>query len=208
MHLSGNRNFEGRISPWIKRQLPGVSPPLVVAYALAGTTDIDLDHPTRLGSDNEGNDVFLSRYLAEPSRRATRTIAADCDVKPDHVHRAQYAVVQSMVRRNGERSISGAEGDVFANGTNRSRPTFAGTAVFRRGRCMPSRTHHRSPTIERRPGALVNAQRFSVTTDHISPAGSRSRSDGTGRSKYLQENGVFASRTSTATAAAAAITRS
>ena len=56
--LSGNRNFEGRINPHIKANYLA-SPPLVVAYALAGTVDIDLSSDP-IGQDEEGNDVFLS----------------------------------------------------------------------------------------------------------------------------------------------------
>jgi aconitate hydratase len=55
--LSGNRNFEGRIHPWVKANYLA-SPPLVVAYALAGTVDIDLAHEP-IGKDNDGNDVYL-----------------------------------------------------------------------------------------------------------------------------------------------------
>ncbi|SMO60840.1 aconitate hydratase AcnA [Fodinibius sediminis] len=55
--LSGNRNFEGRIHPWVKANYLA-SPPLVVAYALAGTVDIDLEHEP-LGQDKDGNDVYL-----------------------------------------------------------------------------------------------------------------------------------------------------
>ena len=55
--LSGNRNFEGRISPDIKANYLA-SPPLVVAYAIAGTVDIDLQHDP-IGQDAEGRDVFL-----------------------------------------------------------------------------------------------------------------------------------------------------
>ena len=56
--LSGNRNFEGRINPDVKMNYLA-SPPLVVAYAIAGTMDIDLMHDS-LGTDEQGNDVYLA----------------------------------------------------------------------------------------------------------------------------------------------------
>ncbi len=77
--LSGNRNFEGRINPDVKMNYLA-SPPLVVAYALAGTMDIDLNHEP-LGSDAEGKPVYLARHLALPGggrrRRADRGGAGD-----------------------------------------------------------------------------------------------------------------------------------
>ena len=68
--LSGNRNFEGRINPDVKMNYLA-SPPLVVAYALAGTMDIDLDHEP-LGTDSEGKPVLPRRHLAVPGRGEQR----------------------------------------------------------------------------------------------------------------------------------------
>ena len=68
--LVGNRNFEGRINPDVKMNYLA-SPPLVVAYALAGTMDIDLDHEP-LGTDQEGKPVFLDRHLAVAGGGADR----------------------------------------------------------------------------------------------------------------------------------------
>ena len=62
--LSGNRNFEGRINPDVKMNYLA-SPPLVVAYALAGTMDIDLDHEP-LGTDSEGKPVYLADIWPSP----------------------------------------------------------------------------------------------------------------------------------------------
>src|SRR4029079_18860475 len=74
--LSGNRNFEGRIHPHVKMQFLA-SPPLVVAYALAGTVDIDLtSQPIGIGKD--GNDVFL-RDIWPSSDQITQTVAASMD---------------------------------------------------------------------------------------------------------------------------------
>ena len=61
--LSGNRNFEGRISPDVRANYLSL-PPLVVAYALAGTMDIDLINDP-IGSDSSGSPVFLERHLAK-----------------------------------------------------------------------------------------------------------------------------------------------
>ena len=61
--LSGNRNFEGRINPDIKMNYLA-SPPLVVAYAIAGTMDIDLVNDS-LGTDEQGHDVYLEGHLAD-----------------------------------------------------------------------------------------------------------------------------------------------
>src|SRR5207248_9670419 len=69
--LSGNRNFEGRIHPQVKMSFLA-SPPLVVAYALAGTVDIDLTSQP-LGKDRDGNDVFL-RDIWPTSEEIAETI--------------------------------------------------------------------------------------------------------------------------------------
>lgn len=76
--LSGNRNFEGRIHPWVKANYLA-SPPLVVAYALAGTVDIDLSTEP-LGKDSDGNDVYLKDIWP-----TTEEIAAELDnaIRPD-----------------------------------------------------------------------------------------------------------------------------
>ena len=74
--LSGNRNFEGRIHPLVKGNYLA-SPPLVVAYALAGTVDIDLNNEP-LGKDKDGNDVLHERYLAN-TRRNCRSCETDGD---------------------------------------------------------------------------------------------------------------------------------
>ena len=71
--LSGNRNFEGRINPLVKANYLA-SPPLVVAYALAGTTDIDLVTEP-LGKGKDGRDVYLERHLAD-AEEVAKTVAA------------------------------------------------------------------------------------------------------------------------------------
>ena len=73
--LSGNRNFEGRINPHVKANYLA-SPPLVVAYALAGTTDIDLTNEP-LGTGNDGKPVYLQRHLADAAG-SRRTLVEAC----------------------------------------------------------------------------------------------------------------------------------
>ena len=74
--LSGNRNFEGRVHPEVKMNYLA-SPPLVVAYALAGTLDVDLQHRP-LGTGSDGKPVFLERHLALATRKSpTPCIAHD-----------------------------------------------------------------------------------------------------------------------------------
>ena len=68
--LSGNRNFEGRIHPQVKASYLA-SPPLVVAYALAGTANIDLSKDP-LGEDSDGNPVFLKDIWPAPTRSSRR----------------------------------------------------------------------------------------------------------------------------------------
>ena len=72
--LSGNRNFEGRVNPLVQANYLA-SPPLVVAYALAGTTDIDLTNEP-LGKDEDGNPVFLQEIW--PSQDEIRDAGAEC----------------------------------------------------------------------------------------------------------------------------------
>ncbi|MBQ18501.1 MAG: aconitate hydratase AcnA [Planctomycetaceae bacterium] len=170
--LSGNRNFEGRISPWIKANYLA-SPPLVVAYALAGTTDIDLTTQP-LGSDNEGNDVFLSDIW--PSREeATRTIA---DAMTPEMYTGQYEAAADGPPQ--WQSISGAEGDVFdwnESSTYIQEPPFFVD--------MPTEPPPISAISDGRVLVSVND---SVTTDHISPAGSINSDSPAGL--FLQDNGV------------------
>jgi aconitate hydratase len=154
--LSGNRNFEGRINPDTKANYLA-SPPLVVAYALAGRMDLDLTSQP-LGQDRQGNDVYL-RDIWPTQQEITDTVRAA--VKTEQF-RAKYAqVFEGDERWHG---LEIPEGDRFA-WTNEStyirRPTFLSD--------IPA-----EPTP---PGDIEDARALallgdSVTTDHISPAGS------------------------------------
>lgn len=170
--LSGNRNFEGRINPQVKANYLA-SPPLVVAYALAGTTDIDLATEP-IGQDGDGNDVFL-KDIWPTQQEVADAVAGSID--PD-MFRDQYA--QATVGPPEWQEISGADGDLYEwdpKSTYVQEPPFFVD--------MP---------VEPPPIEAINDARVlvmlgdSVTTDHISPAGAIKADAPAG--KYLQENGV------------------
>ena len=170
--LSGNRNFEGRISPDVRANYLA-SPPLVVAYALAGTTDIDLSTEP-IGQDKDGNDVFLKDIW--PSQ-AEVNAALESSINPE-MFRDEYG---KATQGSPEwQAIDGGDGDIFewdAKSTYVQEPPFFVD--------MPA-----EPT----PISSINGARVlvsvgdSVTTDHISPAGAIKADSPAG--KYLQENGV------------------
>jgi aconitate hydratase len=170
--LSGNRNFEGRINPDVKLNYLA-SPPLVVAYALAGTMDIDMVREP-LGSDTEGKPVYLADIWPSPEEVA--------DV-------VQHAVAEEMFTRDyadvftGDdnwRGLSVPEGDTFAwddaSTYVRRPPYFDG---------MPVEPEPVTDIVGARVLAMLGD---SVTTDHISPAGAIKTDSPAG--KYLTEHGV------------------
>jgi len=170
--LSGNRNFEGRVHP-LTRANYLASPPLVVAYALAGTMDIDL-YTEPIGRDRSGKDVFLKEIWPTNAeiREAVRT-AVDANM-----FREKYAdVFRGDALWNG---LEVPEGDRYGwedDSTYVRRPTFF---------------EHLSPEPEPLTdiaGAHVLLMLGdTVTTDHISPAGSIKPDSPAGR--YLVEHGV------------------
>ncbi|MFI5908844.1 aconitate hydratase [Dactylosporangium sp. NPDC051541] len=170
--LSGNRNFEGRINPDVKMNYLA-SPPLVVAYALAGTMDIDLTNdPLGIGSD--GQPVYLRDIWPSP-KEIEDTIASA--LGPDQFS-ARYADV--FAGDEQWRALPTPTGDTFdwaGDSTYvRKPPYFEGMAT------EPSAVTDIS-------GARVLAKLGdSVTTDHISPAGSIKADSPAG--KYLAEHGV------------------
>jgi aconitate hydratase len=170
--LSGNRNFEGRINPDVKMNYLA-SPPLVVAYALAGTMDIDLMNDS-LGTDEKGNDVYLADLWpteAEIDEIISSAIGAEMFTR-------SYADV--FAGDEQWQSLPTPEGEIFdwdADSTYvRKPPYFDG---------MPA-----EPTeVEDISGARVLLKLGdSITTDHISPAGSIKPDSPAGR--YLSEHGV------------------
>ena len=170
--LSGNRNFEGRINPDIKMNYLA-SPPLVVAYALAGSMDVDLFNDP-LGQDQDGNDVFMSDIW--PTAQEVEDVIAD-------------AITSDMFTTD--------YADVFAGDEQwRSLPTPEGKTFA----WDPESTYVRRPPYfdgmpdEPAPVADIEGARVllklgdSVTTDHISPAGAIKKDSPAGR--YLAEHGV------------------
>jgi aconitate hydratase len=169
--LSGNRNFEGRINPDVKMNYLA-SPPLCVAYALAGTMDIDLlDEP--LGQDADGEDVYLKDIWPSAEEVATTVESA---VQSEMFTKSYGEVFEGDERWN---SLEVPEGDRFEWGdsTYVRQPPF-----FEDLQPEPS-------AVEDIEGARVLALLGdSVTTDHISPAGAIKKDSPAAR--YLNEHGV------------------
>jgi len=170
--LSGNRNFEGRVNQHVKANYLA-SPPLVVAYALAGTTDIDLINDP-IGQDTDGNDVFLKDIW--PSQQEISDTVASC-MSPD-MYTTQYS--QATVGPPEWQSIQTSTGELYdwsEKSTYIQEPPFFVD--------MPVDP----PAIKSIEDANVLVSvGDSTTTDHISPAGAIKPSSPAG--KYLQENGV------------------
>ena len=170
--LSGNRNFEGRINPDIKMNYLA-SPPLVIAYALAGTLDIDFDNEP-LGQDDNGKDVFLADIW--PSNEDVEAIIKSS------ITEDMYAEDYADVFTGDEmwQSLDTPDGDLFEWDENstyiRRAPYFDGMGI-------------EPDPVEDIKGARVLAKLGdSVTTDHISPASAIK--PGTPAAKYLDSFGV------------------
>jgi len=170
--LSGNRNFEGRINPDIKMNYLA-SPPLVVAYAIAGTMDLDLTTEP-LGTDSDGNPVMLSDIW--PSPRDVQNVI-DYAVSAD-AFAERYAEVFAGDER--WQSLPTPTGEVFEwDGEStyvRKPPYFEGMQA------QPA------PCTDIAGARVLAKLGDSVTTDHISPAGSIKADSPAG--KYLSDHGV------------------
>ena len=170
--LSGNRNFEGRISPDVKMNYLA-SPPLVIAYGIAGTMDFDFEVDP-LGTDHEGNDVFL-KDIWPTSAEIQETIASSIDRK---MFTDSYADVFKGDER--WRSLPTPEGNTFewddASTYVRKPPYFDG---------MPADPQ---PVVDITGARVLALLGDSVTTDHISPAGNIK--PGTPAAQYLDAHGV------------------
>ena len=170
--LSGNRNFEGRINPDVKMNYLA-SPPLVIAYALAGTMDFDFESQA-LGQDAAGNDVFLADVWPTPEE-VQKTI--DESINSD-MFKTQYAgVFDGDSRWKSLPTPTGATFDWDEKSTYVRRPPY-----FEGMKREPSAVND---IIGARVLALLGD---SVTTDHISPAGSIKVDSPAGQ--YLTEHGV------------------
>ena len=170
--LSGNRNFEGRIQPDVKMNYLA-SPPLVVAYAIAGTMDIDLAGDP-LGHDGDGKPVYLSDIWPTPAE-VQATINSSINAE---MFAKDYADVFAGDER--WRSLPTPTGDTFT--WDRSSTYVRKPPYFEGMTAQPA-------AVTDIAGARVLAKLGdSVTTDHISPAGSIKPDSPAG--KYLTEHGV------------------
>ena len=170
--LSGNRNFEGRIGPDIKANYLA-SPPLVVAYAIAGTVNIDLQNDP-IATDKDGNNVFLKDIW--PTQQEVDDLVAQC------VTREQFTEQYADVFKGSDewQAIDAPQGALYAWD---EKSTYVQEPPF-----------FTDLTPEVKPIALIEGARClaklgdSVTTDHISPAGAIKK--GTPAADYLDANGV------------------
>jgi aconitate hydratase len=170
--LSGNRNFEGRINPDVKMNYLA-SPPLVVAYALAGTMDVDLlDEP--LGQDADGNDVYLHDIW--PSSEEVGRVVEDA-VRSEMFQKSYGEVFEGGEAWN---ALEVPEGDRYAWSDE---STYVRRPSFLEG--VPREPSDRGDVAGARVLAVLGD---SVTTDHISPAGSIK--PGSPAALYLNEHGV------------------
>ncbi len=170
--LSGNRNFEGRINPDVKMNYLA-SPPLCVAYALAGTMDIDITSDP-LGQDEDGNDVYL-RDIWPSAQEVARTVGES--VRAEMFRSSYGEVFAGDERWNG---LDVPEGERFAWD---AQSTYVRLPPYFQG--MPAEPGDVADIAGARVLALLGD---SVTTDHISPAGAIKRDGPAGA--YLRERGV------------------
>jgi aconitate hydratase len=170
--LSGNRNFEGRINPHVKANYLA-SPPLVVAYALAGTINVDFAKDS-LGTGKDGEPVFLKDIW--PTQAEVNTTMASCI---DAVmFKKQYANVGEKNEQWNAIPIKGGElFDFDARSTYIQEPPF-----------FTDLAPQASPIQPIKGARVLVMVGDSVTTDHISPAGNIKKDSPAG--KYLLENGV------------------
>jgi aconitate hydratase len=174
--LSGNRNFEGRIHPQVRMAFLA-SPPLVVAYALAGTVDIDLTSDP-IGTGSDGNPVFLRDIWPAPEE-VRSTVEASMDPES---YRERFATITSG--DDQWRSLPVPEGELYewdSDSTYIAEPPFL-TGVGREAEQV---------TDVKEARVLVQVG-DSVTTDHISPAGSIKAKSPAG--EWLASRGVSADK--------------
>ncbi|TDP57233.1 aconitase [Kocuria sp. AG109] len=170
--LSGNRNFEGRINPDVKMNYLA-SPPLVIAYALAGSMDFDFENDP-LGQDPDGNDVFLKDIWPDPTEVQK--------IIDDSVSTEAYTTEYGTIFDGDERwqSLDTPTGDTFEWDEEstyvRKPPYFEGMAM------------NPEPVEDIHGARVLLKLGDSVTTDHISPAGSFKTDTPAGQ--YLTSHGV------------------
>ena len=170
--LSGNRNFEGRVHPEVKMNFLA-SPPLVVAYALAGTTDLDLTTEP-LGTGSDGKPVYLADIWPTP-QEVSQTVASCVD---SDMFRQSYASV--FEGDANWKAIASPAGTIYAWD---DRSTYVKNPPYFDGMTM---TPPKATDIAGAHALALLGD--SVTTDHISPAGNIARSSPA--AKYLMAQGV------------------
>ncbi|MGV2983757.1 aconitate hydratase AcnA [Microbacterium sp. AGC85] len=170
--LSGNRNFEGRISPDVKMNYLA-SPPLVVAYALAGSMHFDFETDA-LGRDEKGEDVFLKDIWPAPGEIQ--------DIIDSSISREQFIKQYATVFDGDERwtSLPTPTGPIFEWDDQ--------STYVRRPPYFEGMTMELTPVSDITGARVLATLGDSVTTDHISPAGNIKI--GTPAAKYLEEHGV------------------
>jgi aconitate hydratase len=170
--LSGNRNFEGRINPQVRANYLA-SPPLVVAYAIAGHVDMDLTSEP-LGNDSKGQPVFLKDVW--PTQQEVQH-AINSTIRAEMFQKAYEESLRGDERWN---ALEAPTGELFQwdeTSTYVKRPPF-----------FEDMPRHAPPLKDIRGARVLAVLGDSVTTDHISPAGSIQQDGPAG--KYLQEHGV------------------
>ncbi|AXJ95792.1 MULTISPECIES: aconitate hydratase AcnA [unclassified Sphingomonas] len=170
--LSGNRNFEGRVSPDVRANFLA-SPPLVVAYALKGTVTQDMVE-TPLGQGKDGQDVFL-KDVWPTNQEVAETMAANID---DEMFRSRYGNVYAGDAKWREIDVTGSATYAWPAAS-----TYVANPPYFEGMEMTPKPVH--DIIEAKPLAILGD---SITTDHISPAGSIKADSPAG--KWLTERQV------------------
>ena len=170
--LSGNRNFEGRINPDVKMNYLA-SPPLVIAYALAGSMDFDFENDP-LGQDPDGNDVFLKDIWPDPTEVQK--------IIDDSVSTEAYTTEYGTIFDGDERwqSLDTPTGDTFEWDEE---STYVRKPPYFEGMSMDP-----EPVEDIHGARVLLKLGDSVTTDHISPAGSFKTDTPAGQ--YLTSHGV------------------
>lgn len=171
--LSGNRNFEGRIHSHVKASYLA-SPPLVVAYALAGTVNIDLTKDP-IGQDPEGNDVFL-KDIWPTSEEINELIANNIDA--------------DMFRKNYGKVFDGsAAWNAISSADSQLYPWSEASTYIKNPPFFDDMTMEPEGIKDIENARILGLFGNSITTDHISPAGNIDPDSPAG--KYLQERGVM-----------------
>jgi aconitate hydratase len=170
--LSGNRNFEGRINPDVKMNYLA-SPPLVIAYALAGTMDFDFESQP-LGQDSDGTDVFLRDIWPSPQEIQ--------DTIDSSITQEMFTKDYADVFDGGERwkALPTPEGKTFA--------WDAESTYVRKPPYFDGMQPEPEPVVDISGARVLAKLGDSVTTDHISPAGAIK--PGTPAAEYLVEHGI------------------